>query len=136
MGLGAGFGVSLPGCLFPKPIDNMDFVAFGGGNLLGGCGGASSSSTKLLLLVGLEGIRGGPLGLGGIFGATSRSITGGCRRGTVGADLIVTRGNLVAFAFSSNSRLEGGRGGSLASPNAGGSFLCESTEEALVIEDP
>jgi hypothetical protein len=70
------------------------------------------------------------------LGAASRSTIGGCRIGNVGVDLVVTRGTFVVLALSSNSRLEGGRGGSLASPNAGGSFLCESTDEALVVVDP
>ena len=77
---------------------------------------------------------GGPLGLGGILGARSRSTTGGPLM-TFGLDLAVTRGALFNFAFSSSSRFEGGRGGSLASHNGGGSFL-DSAEEALVVEDP
>lgn len=75
------------------------------------------------------------MGLGGILGGTSRSTTGACRRGTVGADLVITKGVFVAFAFSSNSRRVGGRGGSFASPKAGGNFLCDSTDEALVTEE-
>ncbi len=135
-----------------NPKESIDFAAAGGGNLLGGCAGAFSSSTRLFLLAGLEGIRGGPLGLGGIlgvksrstglggiFGAKSRSTTGGCRIGTVGADLTLTRGTfaaLASLAFSSSSRLVGGRGGSSVLPKAGGSFLCVSTDEVLVTEDP
>lgn len=66
------------------------------------------------------------------------SAVGGCRIGRIGADFVETRGALAALAiaaFSSSSLFVGGRGGSLASPNAGGSFLCESTEDTLEIED-
>lgn len=118
---------------------SIDLVAAGGGNLFGGCAGGTSSSATSFVLTGLDGILGGPLGLGGILGGRSRSTTGGCRRGTVGADFTVTRGAFAAFALSSNSRLVGGRGGSFASPKAGGNFLCDSTEEAdeaLVTEEP
>jgi hypothetical protein len=62
-----------------------------------------------------------------------RSTTGGSL--TLGANLAVTRGVLFAFAFSSNSRFVGGRGGSVVSCKGGGSFL-DSTDEALVVEDP
>lgn len=134
-GRGAGIGASLL-ALFPNPIVSIDFVAAGGGNLLGGCVGGTSSSVTSFVLTDLSGILGGPLGLGGILGGRSRSTTGGSRRGTVGADFTVTRGIFVAFALSSNSRLVGGRGGSFASPRAGGSFLCDSTDEALVTEEP
>jgi hypothetical protein len=88
------------------------------------------------VLTGLDGIFGGPVGLGGILGIKSRSTTGGARRGTVGADLVVRRGAFAACA-ASRSRLVGGKGGSFASPSAGGSFLCTpvSTEPQLVAED-
>lgn len=69
----------------------------------------------------------------------SGSTLGGCRKGITGADFVDIRGALAAraaAAFSSRSLLVGGKGGSLASPNAGGNFLCESTEDTLVIDDP
>jgi hypothetical protein len=144
-GLGAGFGVSV---LLLKPILRIFRVAAaGGGSLLGGCAGAISSvglrvgsaglasCAKLFLLEGRDGILGGPLGLGCIFGAKLRSMTGGSLVIT-GSDFAVMRGALLALAFSSNSRRVGGRGGSLASCKGGGSFLCDSTEDALVVEDP
>ena len=125
------------------------FREAGGGSLLGGCAGATSSvglrvgnagfasSAKLFLLAGLDGILGGPLGLGGIFGARSRWTTGGSLVIT-GSDFAVMRGALaaVALAFSSNSRRVGGRGGSFVSCRGGGSFLADSTDDALVVEDP
>lgn len=95
--------------------------------------------SSICLFAGLSGIFGGPLGRGGILGPASRSAIGGCRIGRTGADFVETRGALAALAtaaFSSTSLLVGGRGGSLASPNAGGSFLCESTDDTLDIEDP
>lgn len=74
------------------------------------------------------------------MGTKSRSSTGGARRGTVGADFVLTRGAFAAWAAcaASRSRRVGGRGGSFASPNAGGSFLCGpiSIDPQLVTEDP
>jgi len=93
----------------------------------------------VLVRTGLDGIFGGPVGRGGILGTKSRSTTGGARRGTDGADLTVVRGALAACAAcaASRSRRVGGRGGSFASPKAGGSFRCTpvSTEPQLVAED-
>lgn len=163
MGLGPGFGLSVFACssgslvLFPKPIDRIEreggsFLAgcvgapslfLGLAGILGGCAGASSSE---FLALGLGGI----LGLAGILAITSLSTIGGTLK-TVGADLVVTRGYLSAFArnfsaysfsclaLSSNSLFVGGSGGSFASPKAGGSFLVfeptEPTLEAFVDKD-
>lgn len=80
--LGAGFGVSVS--LLPKPRDNAERVVVRGGSLRGGRATVFSRST---LVRGLEGICGGPPGLGGILGGTSRSTIGACLR-TTGADLI------------------------------------------------
>ena len=116
-GFGARFGVSVLDLLL-KPIVSTDRVTAAGGSLLGGLAGGVSSSTRLFLLVCLEGIFGGPLGLGGILGGRSSSTTGGplglggfsggrsCSTtggsliGTMGPDLIVRKGVLIAFAFS------------------------------------
>lgn len=102
--------------------------------ILGGCSslvleGSLGASSP----VGLEDCVDAPLGLGGIFGARSRSTGGGSRRCTFGVDLAVTSGSFPGFVVSSRSLLEGGRGGSFASPKAGGSLLCESTDEAVVL---
>lgn len=136
VGAGAWFGVSL---LLNPMLRIEGLFDAGGGKRLGGCVGGFSSS--LLLLIGLEGIRGAPFGRGGILGGASCSADGS--RSTFGADLTLISGILACcefvacsvFACSSSARLVGGRGGSLAWSNGGGSFRCVSTDDVLVTED-
>lgn len=61
--------------------------------------------------------------------------------GILGDDLIEVKGTFGGLVLSSasvcsRSRRLGGKGGSFAWFKAGGSFLAESTEEALVFVDP
>lgn len=124
MGIGAAFWGSV--FLLSNPMERIDRGAAGGGNLLGdwadgassaGLDGSLGGSVGGKASRGLEGSAGEPLGLGGVFGARAGD------RDTFGADFTVINGTFgvfvalacpSSFAFSSRSRLVGGRGGSFA----------------------
>lgn len=94
---------------------------------LGGCGGGASSSSRLV----------GSLGGPSLEGNASLPLA----TGRTGVEFTDKRGALPltglfpisAFVFS--RRLGGGRTGSFDGSKGGGSFLCVSTEEVLVLED-
>lgn len=112
---------------FGGGTSSVDFVG------LGGCGGGASSSRLLGNLGGWlsfcrEGNLGGPLA-----------------RGTAGAEFTDTSGTLILLGLGGGSSIPlssrprkfgGGRIGIFAGSKGGGSFLCVSTEEVLVLEDP
>ena len=100
---------------------------------LGGCGGGASSSSRLV---------------GNLGGSSSFCLDGNLGRpfakGKTGAELTEMSGILPlvslfpisVFAFSSRPRtFGGGKTGSFDGSKAGGSFLCASTEQVLVLED-
>lgn len=118
----------------------------GGGSFLDGCCcevADASAALEFPVCCPVD-VLGGKLGLDGNFGGAglaSRSMTGGLR--TFGADLVDSNGALAvgladafsSFAFSSNSLLVGGKGGSFAWSKVGGRFRGPSFEETLVFED-
>jgi len=123
-----------------KPIERtLRVAAAGGGNLLAGAMCCDSSTAP-----GLDGTRGGGiglegrLGLAGTLGTISRSTTGGSRI-PLGVDFVVIKGALLAlaaFSASSRSRLFGGNGGNFACSNGGGIFLPSPIDDPLVAEEP
>ena len=134
--LAAGLLGRLGGGVSPAALDGLGGCGGGTSSVallgLGGCGGGASSSSRLVGSLGgpssfaLDGNLGGPFAVG----KTGVEFTE-----TSGILPLESRFPISGFGLSWPRRFGGGKSGSFAASKTGGSFLCVSTDEVLVLED-